>query len=124
MKAIKEANQVANYLEYKAELVPENEYEKSNTYEKMSNQISSGEPGSPESAIRKAIETSGFKPTNSLIQSFSQLNKKSNKFFQVYDMKLVQDGSLKLDLEEKIIADKIIKECRLQELNSLPCAER
>lgn len=77
IKAIKDANQVANYLEYKAELIPEHEYKKSAFQNSINipTEHTSSEPGSPEvNTIQKMFIDAGYKPTKTLITNMCVLN--------------------------------------------------
>lgn len=112
--AIKEANKAADYLELKAELISEKDFEekKAESIEVKVIEITKEQSNSIFSDIKKA----GFIPSKTLISNFETLNLLTGKKNTMKDVHAhFKKATTLLKPDELKIVDNIIKECKNQE---------
>lgn len=111
ISAIKDAEKAADYLQYKAELLPEAEYK---TRSGASVEITISKD--PLMVKAEDIKKAGYKPTKKLVNSMNELNRLSGRQLSLKEiMQLSKSPGMLLDPQVKLV-ENIVKECQRQEI--------
>ena len=110
MKAVKEAERAANYLEYMAELIPEREWQKRNG---QAMDVTTGEERE-RMELKRDIKKAGLKPTEQLVENMSELNRREGRKVGLKEIaELKRSGNA---MEQKELIDAIAEECKGQQM--------
>lgn len=127
MKAVKDAERASDYLEYKAELLTEQEYKKRNALcmdtdaqeDALSNEPIVDERSFEE--IRKDVKKSKFVATDKMVKNIQKLDRITGRENSLKDIsKAYKNGCDGVGKEEKALIEAIAKECKAQQLARIP----
>lgn len=110
MKAVKDAERAANYLEYMAELIPEQELRRRNG--QVMDVRTAEERERME--LKREIKKAGLKPTEQLMENMSELNRREGRKVGLKEIaELKRSGNA---MEQKELIDAIAEECKGQQM--------
>lgn len=125
-QAIKDAESAANYMEYQAELITEQDYTQlQNSCVEIPDSQVNIEPVTnyySEKNIINDLKLNHFKPTKQLIENIQKVNQLTGKNNSIKDICKFHKEMADLPNELKTSVENIAKECKHQELES--CAVR
>ena len=113
IKAIKDATECADYMSYKAELIPEEEYLKTRDSARTEN-LQVEKNVVTKNQIVEDIKRSGFKPSRALVENIEKTGGLS--LAEISNMKKCNE--IPDEIRDSVLA--IVNECKTQELSIIP----
>lgn len=117
IKAVKDAESAADYLEYKAGLVTEQEYRRLNAGRVEPEMERAGTETRSYSEIRSDVRQAGFSPSDRIVAGIERLDRISGRENRMKDIcNAYRNDCAGLSGEERELVQAIAGECRTQQL--------